>query len=213
MSIIALNEVSAVVLAGGKSRRMAGTDKLTLEFGGSTLLDRTIKNLSSQTKLVLLNSNNDAAAKEALGTQNITVVRDHCAGNAGPLDGIVSTMEWLRAHAPNCKWLLTAPVDCPFLPTNLLQALMAGLEKPSVNEVKIVLPTNGENKHYACALWATELALPARTFLDNGGRAIREFIRSQASIEVSFGSTEKDPFFNINTPEDYQLALKLLVSE
>lgn len=209
MTQINIDEVAAVILAGGKSRRMAGVNKLQLKFAKGTLLTHILARLQCQTDYVLLNCNDNAllAATEI----DIPVISDVHTGKAGPLDGIISTMEWLLLHKPTCRWLLTVPVDCPFIPGNFLQKLIAGAAEN--NEVEITLARSAQQQHFTCALWSLNLAATGRHFLDSGARALKHFVAEHDVVEIDFPVRGVDPFFNVNTLEDYEHALALLASK
>jgi len=209
MTQINVNEVAAVILAGGKSRRMAGVSKLQLNFGKSTLLTHMLNRLQCQIDYVLLNCNETALLKDS--ESDIPVISDVHAGEAGPLDGVISTMEWLLQYKPTCRWLLTVPVDCPFIPGNFLQKLIAGTAEN--DEVEITLARSAQHQHYTCALWSLSLATAGRHFLDSGARALKHFIAKHRVVEIDFPVKDLDPFFNVNTQEDYEHALALLASK
>lgn len=203
MNKINAGNIAAVVLAGGKSLRMNGRNKITLPFANNTLLGHTIAKLQSQVGYVVLNCNEPSAVPSDI---KLPIVPDQHNGTAGPLDGLVSTMAWLKSLASGHRWLLSAPVDCPFLPPDFLLKLKKGIEEKHAN---IAFATSANNKHYACSLWSLELAEEGRKYLNSGQRAIKHFISQQDYLEIEFPLKDTDPFFNINTPKDYENALKI----
>lgn len=188
---------------------MAGADKCLLTFGKGTLLTHALDRLQCQSDYVLLNCNEQAPLANTNG--ELVVVHDVNAGEAGPLDGVISTMEWLLQNKPGYRWLLSVPVDCPFVPGNLLQKLIVGAA--TRKEVEIVVAGSAQRLHFTCALWSLDLASDGRRFLDRGKRALKQFIAERAAVEITFPCSNVDPFFNINTPEDYEHALALLASK
>lgn len=207
MTKINSGEVAAVVLAGGRSRRMGGRNKLHLPFGEQSLLERVLARLQPQSGLRILNCNEHRDKLIGL-PDDLPVVADWDKGAAGPLDGLISTMEWLLVNAPvngrEYRWLLSAPVDCPFLPEDLLDKLSAKIEE---EKVQIAVASYAGRQHYTCALWALTLADEGRTFIRSGSRALQHFIADHPHTVVEFTGRAIDPFFNINTPEDYENAL------
>ena len=53
-------EVPAVILSGGKSRRMDGNDKAFISIGDKTLLEMIVKRLQRQTSEIAINTNSDS---------------------------------------------------------------------------------------------------------------------------------------------------------
>ena len=80
-------DIIAYVLAGGSSRRM-GVDKLFLQIGGQSLLERTIATCEACFKQVKLVTGN--AAKFSL--LDYTVVLDS-PGVHGPMAGVIAALE------------------------------------------------------------------------------------------------------------------------
>lgn len=193
------NEVAAVILAGGKSRRMRGTDKSALRIDNQSLLQRITNLMQNEFKTVLLNTNQQAD----INIPNTPRIQD-LVPDGGPLEGITSTMAWLQANKPDCEWLFSVSVDCPFLPKNLLQPFADCLAANP--QVDIVLARSGGQEHFVIGLWSLRLAESARHFLDSGERAVKKFISAQRVACVDFSFEGIDPFFNINTPADYEYA-------
>ncbi len=89
--------VAAVLLAGGQALRMGGVDKMLIEVEGQTLLDRVIERLRPQVSAMLLNANGDPTRFSTFG---LPIRADMIEGYAGPLAGILTGLEWLRAEHP-----------------------------------------------------------------------------------------------------------------
>lgn len=89
--------LAAIVLAGGRGRRIGG------DAGDHTLL-----------------------------RFSLPVIADAVSGGLGPLAGLLGAMDWLTVNAPECRWLLSVPVDVPFLPGDLTARLAASAESEEV---------------------------------------------------------------------------------
>ncbi len=96
------DRIVGALLAGGAARRMGGGDKCLRTLGGETLLARTIRRLGTQVGRIILNANGDPAR---FGEYGLPVVADVIEGQAGPLAGVLTAMEWTRDHAPR-------PITC-----------------------------------------------------------------------------------------------------
>jgi len=200
-----MTAVAGVLLAGGQARRMGGGDKCLRELGGMTLLERTIERVKPQVKALVLNANGDPARFAAYG---LPVIPDVIEGFAGPLAGVLTGLEWVRANAPNCPWMLSAPTDAPFLPDDLVATM-----KDAVNELFADMAcamSNGRN-HPVVGLWPVRLAGALRKALvEEDIRKIDVWTAHYRLAEVEFPADPVDPFFNANRPEDLAEAERLL---
>ena len=77
----------------------------------------------------------------------------------------------------------------------------------------IRLATSNNRRHPVFGLWPTGLADELEAFLRAGNRKVMLFVEQYANDTVEFSGNNPDPFFNINTPEDLQLAETFLESE
>jgi molybdopterin-guanine dinucleotide biosynthesis protein A len=200
-----MTAVAGVLLAGGQARRMGGGDKCLRELGGKTLLARTIERVQPQVKTLVLNANGDTGRFAEYG---LPVIPDVIEGFAGPLAGILTGLEWVRANAPNCPWVLSAPTDAPFLPDDLVQTM-----KDAVDELFADLAcamSNGRS-HPVVGLWPVRLAGALRKALvEEDIRKIDVWTERFRLAEVEFPADPVDPFFNANRPEDLAEAERLL---
>jgi len=198
-----MTAVAGVLLAGGQARRMGGGDKCLRELGGMTLLARTIERVRPQVKTLVLNANGDPARFAAYG---LPVIQDVIEGFAGPLAGVLTGLEWVRANAPNCPWMLSAPTDAPFLPDDLVATM-----KDAVDELFADMAcamSNGRN-HPVVGLWPVRLAGELRKALvEEDIRKIDVWTARYRLAEVP--ADPVDPFFNANRPEDLAEAERLL---
>jgi molybdopterin-guanine dinucleotide biosynthesis protein A len=130
-----------------------------------------------------------------LAATGLAVVDDAVAGGLGPLAGIASA---LRRAVGVFDFVVTTPVDTPFLPTDLVAGLHAGRGGAAV-----VHAASGERIHYATALWSTALAADLEAALVRDGlRRVEAFAERHASTRVRWEAGAGDPFENLNTPAD-----------
>ena len=202
-----MSAIPALLLAGGRSSRM-GENKALLPFGSGRLVDHVLKRLKAQCAPVYLN-----AAEDIPFTSDIPSVRDDISGYAGPLAGVAAGLRRVRADLPDISHMLTAAVDTPFFPETLAEALSASIR--SSDEIAVATDASGR-WHPTFALWPVSLEEDLRSWLtDPENRKLRAFIERHPHRTVSFPLIERngqsiEPFFNINTPEDYRRALSLL---
>jgi molybdenum cofactor guanylyltransferase len=108
----------AVILAGGKARRMGG-EKATLEYRGKTLLDHAIDLVRPLVDEVVVSTGD----RDFNLPDNIEAVPDSPEYmGKGPLAGVASALAEVRAEA-----CLLLPCDLPNLPARMLAALKAEL--------------------------------------------------------------------------------------
>src|SRR3954468_21527678 len=110
-----MNEVTGLILAGGRGSRMGGVDKGLQNFLGMPLALHTLMRLQPQVSEVLVNANRNLAAYEALG---VPVWPDALPDFAGPLAGFLTGLE--HCETP---WLVTVPCDTPLFPLDLVARL------------------------------------------------------------------------------------------
>ena len=101
---------------------MGGADKAFLKLGGETLIARTIARAKPQVGELLINANGDPSRFADFG---LPVIADSIGGFLGPLAGILSGLDWMRANRPKARWLATFACDCPFFPRDMVEALIA----------------------------------------------------------------------------------------
>lgn len=197
-------KIIGVVLAGGQSTRMNGLDKCFLALGKQNLLNRCIEKSQSQVSRILISSNNPTLQAN---NSKIEIIPDKAIRNGGPLAGILSAMLWVKEYQPACKFLATFPVDSPFYPDDLVSRLTPELKKQNA---QIAIPKYNKQRHWVFGLWSIDLVDSLQNYLvDQQQRKVQNWIKSHTCCEVNFDDYAMDPFFNINTPEDFELAKRL----
>ncbi|AWC23772.1 Molybdenum cofactor guanylyltransferase [Aminobacter sp. MSH1] len=198
-------QIAGLILAGGRSSRMGGTDKTLLPLGGRPMIRHVLDRLRPQAAPIAINTNADPALFTSFGAE---IIADTIAGYQGPLAGILAGMEW-AAQKPGSSHVLSVAGDTPFFPADLAKQLA------SCGSRGAVAASNGR-VHPTFALWPLSLRDALAAFLESGDtRRVMTFIE-QAGLGVvefpneQFGARTVDPFFNINTPEDLAEAERIL---
>jgi molybdopterin-guanine dinucleotide biosynthesis protein A len=117
------------------------------------------------------------------------------------LGGILAAMGW--AAAQGAARVLTAPVDTPFLPLDLVARL-------SAVAAPVVLAEASDGVHAACGLWSVDLRGPLAEALARGVRKVTAFTEAQGAVTVLFPETAPPGFFNVNSREDLAVAERFL---
>ena len=116
---IARDQITGLVLAGGRGSRMGGVDKGLQSFQGTTLAQHAFARLAPQVSSMMINANRNLAVYQDFG---VPVWPDDPADFAGPLAGILAGL----AHC-STAYLLTVPCDTPNFPLDLGARLAEGL--------------------------------------------------------------------------------------
>lgn len=201
-------EIIGVLLAGGQSTRMKRENKCLASLNNKTLLRHVIDRMSPQVQKLILSVNGSLSHFEEF---KLPLITDKISGHAGPLAGIHAAMSWIQTHEPHIEWLLSTPTDTPFIPEDLAEKLY---EKIPANGPAIIQATSGNRVHPICSLWPVALRKDLEEALNNNMRKVRLWTENYNVIKVDFpvktnGDLELDPFFNINHPEDLDIAEKL----
>ena len=203
--------IVGLLLAGGLSRRMGGGDKALRLLGSRTLLERVIERLRPQVDALVLNANGDPARFAGFG---LPVVADSVPDFAGPLAGILAGLDWAAAHRPDCTFVVSAPTDAPFLPSDLVSRLIQGMEAEGAD---LACAASGGQPHPVIGLWPVRLRDELRrAVVDEGVRKVDAWTGRYRLATVSFSDRMSelgpagDPFFNANRPEDLDRAAALL---
>jgi molybdopterin-guanine dinucleotide biosynthesis protein A len=197
--------IVGLLLAGGQGRRMGGGDKPLLLLDGKPILAHVVARLGPQCAGLAINANGDPARFAAFG---LPVVPDDQPDFAGPLAGVLAGMNYAAAHQPRATAILSAPADTPFLPQDLAARLTAGMRSARAS---IAVAASGGRTHHTVALWDIALREPLfRALREEGVRKVSVFIARFPSVTVDWPVTPTDPFFNVNRPEDLEIARLLL---
>ncbi|WOH79678.1 molybdenum cofactor guanylyltransferase MobA [Bradyrhizobium sp. BEA-2-5] len=204
MTDIPGTNIPGVLLAGGLARRMGGGDKPMRKIAGRTILQRVIDRLAPQCSGLILNANGDPARFAAFGLQ---VVADDVPGFPGPLAGILAALDWVAAHRPDAKWVLSAAGDCPFLPRDLVTRLE---EARRAQNAEFAVASSGGQSHPVIGLWRVALREELRhALVVEDLRKIDRWTARYPLATVTWPAEPLDPFFNANTVEDISEAERL----
>ncbi len=206
MSALALYPATlSLVLAGGRSIRMGDRDKAFVELGGRSLLQHVLDRFAPQCEAVMISSNASPALFETL---EASVLADCIGGFQGPLAGILTGLEWLAKYRPDIEWLASAPVDCPFLPSDLVAKLHS---RAACEGTQLAVASSGGRLHPVAALWHVSLCTDLRDALvTNGLRKAHGYLERHKFAEADFVCEPCDPFLNVNSEADIAMAERIL---
>ena len=204
MNFVDNSAITAVILAGGQSRRL-GRDKAVEPFAGEPLIRRVIRRASEAVAaqhIVVVVADAGRAAALPLDDDHLTAV--DVFPDCGSLGGIYTGL-----YASSTEWSLVTACDMPFLSTHLL-AHMAGL-RDGVDAVVPIVDGRPEPTH---ALYARRCLPAIEKRLRAGQLKISGFfddvsVRYVPENDVKLFDPDLLSFFNINRPEDLARAMEL----
>jgi molybdopterin-guanine dinucleotide biosynthesis protein A len=186
-----INQITGLVLAGGRGSRMGNVDKGLQTFRNAPMVLHVIMRLSPQTGCLMINANQNLGPYEGFG---LPVWPDQIAGFEGPLAGLQTGL----AHC-DTEYLVTAPCDSPFLPDDLVARLADALGEADL-AVAVTDDGNRRQPHPVFCLMRASLLSHLTLFLQEGGRKIDAWYKSLDVVEVVF--PDEAAFRNINTIEE-----------
>ncbi|MCQ8781270.1 molybdenum cofactor guanylyltransferase MobA [Mangrovibrevibacter kandeliae] len=206
MSVSRLPPIAAVILAGGRGSRMGGPlPKPLVPLAGQPLIARVLARLGPSLRPVLISANEP----QLYAGFGHPVLADTVEGFAGPLAGLDAAAAWLAARAPGVEAVLTLPADTPFLPADLVPELCAG--PPG----RVCVASFEGHLQPTIAVWPLAKLRGLRALLRQAGnRSIRTLLERTGFETVTFppdpAAPGGDPFFNVNTPEELEVAAACL---
>lgn len=185
--------ISAVILAGGKARRMEGRDKGLQLLQGKSLALHVIERLQPQIADISINANRHQADYTKFG---FPVFADELPDFQGPLSGMLTALD----HATT-DFVLFTPCDSPFFPKNLLEKFKSAVKN---NRTLIAYACDTEREHPTFCLMSVTLKDKLRDYLASGERRLLQFMRENGGVGVIFDANE-GKFVNFNTLEELNL--------
>jgi molybdenum cofactor guanylyltransferase len=187
---ISPEQITAVILAGGRAQRMGGHDKGLVMLAGRTMADRILEALRPQVGSVLVNANRNLERYAELGCP---VIPDTVGEFFGPLAGTAAALQ-----AAQTEWVLTVPCDSPLIPPDLAARMAAALAR---EDAEIAVAHDGSRMQPVFALLRRDLLASLTAYLVAGERKIDLWFARHRVARADF-SDRPDTFLNVNTPEE-----------
>ncbi len=196
MYSIRVNDVTGVILAGGKSRRM-GKDKAFLEICGRPLIERLLQVFREIFGQIVLAGDRP----ERFAAYGLRVVPDIYPGS--PLGGLYTGL-----HHARTDYVFVAPCDLLFPNRELLRyicSLKTGFDA--------VVPATEQGFEPLFALYSRRCLEPIRRSLEKGNFRVIDFykdvlVRKVSGEELARFDKSGKSFVNVNTPEEFTRASK-----
>lgn len=190
-----IENCTAIILAGGESRRM-GQDKANLLLGERTLLQSVVATLQPLFAEVIV------SVRQPRHEIDLPQVRDELL-HTGPLAGLTAGMERI-----NTPWLFAVACDMPFITPSVIEYLAHQRA-----DCQAVVPMVSGYPQPLAAFYATSCLPVARDCLNGTGKhSLRELlerlqVRYVNEAELLKAGSTLASFFDLDTPQDVAIAI------
>lgn len=193
--MISKEDITGLILAGGRGSRMGGVDKGLQNFRGAPLALHTMLRLAPQVGEVMVNANRNLAAYESFG---VPVWPDVLSDYAGPLAGFLTGLERCET-----AYMVTVPCDTPLFPQDLVARLAEAMERENA-DIAMAAAREEDGQMRAQPVFSLikhELMESLVQFTHGGGRKIDAWTGQHKTVLVAFDQPGDDAsaFFNANT--------------
>jgi molybdopterin-guanine dinucleotide biosynthesis protein A len=181
------DDITGLLLAGGRGARMGGADKGLLLLDGEPLALRVLRRLRPQVGSVLISANRNA---DTYRTWAPVVGDADAAAFAGPLAGIAAAMQAMRTG-----WLAVAPCDLPHLPADAYSRLAAALDGGAA----AFAAPSARSHSLVCLLHRSTLPSLDAALAGREAR-VSDWLRSVGARGLPFA--DEAAFANLNSPAE-----------
>lgn len=200
------SQIGGVILAGGKSSRLGGGDKGLLSLDQQSMLAHVISRFSGQVAKLAINAGGDPSRFAQFG---LPVIADTTPAREGPLAGVLAGIAWAQTQ-PGLRAIVTVSTDSPFIPPDLVKRLTA-------SGAPLVCAVSHAHVHPTISLWPLTIVSKIKAALADGRREMMAFVvdhgaRLAIVPQTIVNGQSVDPMFNVNTPEELDLARRILQS-
>lgn len=169
---------------------MQGEDKGLLLLNGKPLVVHVMDILRPQVTGICISANRHIKQYQQYG---VPVITDSLTGFLGPLAGIHAALQVCEQ-----EWLVTVPVDCPFLAADLVQRLA---EAATTHKRPLAVVHDGSVLQPTFCLLHQTLAQNLHEYLQQGGRKTGQWLQQHDPALADFAD-KPEAFININSPAD-----------
>lgn len=181
--------ITAIILAGGKSSRMQ-QDKGLVILNGKMMIEYILEKAKMFTDKIIIITNNETYHQFGLPCYT-DVIKD-----SGPMAGIYTGL----LNSTSQKNLVLS-CDAPFVSEKVIEKLIA-----QFGDEDVLVATHDEKIEPLCAIYDLNCAVYFKQWIANGELKMMKALQKLNTVSVNFTSAEMngDCFININTPEDLE---------
>jgi len=193
------NDITGVILVGGKSRRM-GRDKAFLDMGGRTLFECVLDSFRETFHKIILIGN----GAERFTNYGFPIYEDLLSGSA--LGGIYTGL-----HYADTDTVFVSSCDLPFPSSRVIRHLCS-----LTGTSDAVVPRLAHGYEPLFAAYAKSCLGPVRAMLEAGNYCVYDLYHQMNVREVSERDLQavgggRDAFLNLNTPEEYETVKRRII--
>ncbi|MGF1661898.1 MAG: molybdenum cofactor guanylyltransferase [Kineosporiaceae bacterium] len=188
---------AAVVLAGGRSRRMGRRDKTALKLAGRSLRERVLGAVAGAEEVVVVGPE---VGPSAGCDGRVVTVRENPPGG-GPLAAVEAALPHVRAEV-----VVVLAADLPFA-AGVPEALVAALDGASGADGAVPVDAGGRRQPLAAAYRTAALSETVAGARPTAGRPFRDVLTRLRVIDVPAATLPRGALVDVDTPEDWRAAL------
>ena len=186
------NEITGIILVGGKSSRM-GRDKGLCEFKNRSLVEYSINALKQYCGEILISTN----IKEGYSKYGFPLIADEYK-EIGPLGGIYSCLKKSQT-----KHNLILSCDTPFIGPQLIKFIIENID----HKHDVILPSHGDSfLEPLCAYYNSSIIADMESFIKTKDYKLIRFVKSVNYKALLINQENEfyrpELFNNFNTMED-----------
>jgi molybdenum cofactor guanylyltransferase len=197
MNILALapsSQVTALILAGGQSKRM-GTDKALLSWQGKTLLQRVYEVARTCCTRVSIITPWPERYRALLPNSIDWIVESPC--HSGPL--IAFAQGWKKVSTP---WVLLLACDMPCLDATLIQLWIQTLPPSETLGALAYVPYHQSRWEPLCGIYNKEGQPTLNTFINAKGQSFQRWLATIDAVPLIVTEEMAPMLWNCNAPKD-----------
>ena len=206
--MIKKQQITGVVLAGGKASRMGFRDKAFAVLDDAPLIEHVIANSAQQVGQLIISANRNLRKFEYL---KLPLISDVKHPYSGPLVGICSAMHWMlsRGVKPDSAYLACFPADVPWFPHSLVEKLKQELED---KDKQVAWSECAGQVQPLFSLWSLKTLPIVEQAIENELFGPKPIMSTVESVLVNFEKTDRRYFLNINNKQTLQIAKNFIES-
>ena len=194
------SECTGIILAGGENKRFAGTEKTFERVGKLAIFEHVFGIFKEMFDHILLITNHP----EKFMAWDIVMAAD--------LFDVRSSLTGLHTglYYTATPYAFFTACDTPFIKREMIQTVLDAVEP----DVDIVVPQTSLGYEPLCAVYSQRCLKPVQVQLENRQLQIQRLFKSMRTKKIPESTLrtidpDLDSFFNVNTPEDLEKALRI----
>ncbi|WP_245659079.1 molybdenum cofactor guanylyltransferase [Marinomonas spartinae] len=187
-------EVSALIVAGGKAERMSGKEKGLQCFRGVPMVVSVAMALKEVTSMVAVNANRYQEDYESLGFEVIADLADY--QDVGPLSGVMAGL-----HNAKSQFLLLSPCDSPCVSSDAFHALLDAIKREP-DKIHYIVTASGRHPLHAVLPVSTALSALSTFLARDMKKSVMAFYELHGCRALHW--SEEAELINVNYSEQLE---------